>query len=324
MVIQAKITNRNVQKMNLVRYSLENIFFSMMRFIPFPTKTGLRKIGDPDKDSPVFVTGNYRLTVIRLERALKGMNCYILVSNSKGINVWCSSAGGYFTNHSVISVVKSSGIENLVDHRKLILPQLTATGIERKVIEKKIGWKVIWGPVYAKDIPHFVANHFSKSNTMKLVNFSLKERIEMAFAWAFPITIVAIFLGFVLNSKDIFQIILLIWLLSVVIFISFPFYEPILRRKNRLSSFKNYDLQLAFVQIMIWITTFFIVIEVHNYFNKSFDKSFIINWGIITFLLVMTITIDLLGNSPTYKSALSEDRLLSITLDTEKCKVAAF
>ena len=102
--------------MNIIRYALENVFFALTRFIPFPAKTGLIKIGNPDRNSPVFVTGNYRLTVIRLKRSLKGLNCYLLVANSRGINIWCSTAGGHFTNHSVISVVKTSGIEDLVDH----------------------------------------------------------------------------------------------------------------------------------------------------------------------------------------------------------------
>ena len=65
--------------MSLISYALENIFFALTRFIPFPTKTGLIKIGNPGRNSPVFVTGNYRLTVIRLKRALKGLNCYWLL-----------------------------------------------------------------------------------------------------------------------------------------------------------------------------------------------------------------------------------------------------
>ena len=67
------------------------------------------------------------------------MDVFLLVSNSRGVNVWCSATGGLFTNHDVISVLKTSGIEKLVDHRNVILPQLAATGIESNVIRKKTG-----------------------------------------------------------------------------------------------------------------------------------------------------------------------------------------
>lgn len=38
----------------------------------------------------------------------------------------------------------------------MILPQLAATGIEGKIIHRKTGWRVIWGPVYARSIPKYL------------------------------------------------------------------------------------------------------------------------------------------------------------------------
>jgi CO dehydrogenase/acetyl-CoA synthase gamma subunit (corrinoid Fe-S protein) len=69
----------------------------------------------PDADSPVILTCNYHRTVEKVKRAIKGLDCYLLVANSRGINVWCSSTGGLFTNHDVISVLKTSGIEEIVN-----------------------------------------------------------------------------------------------------------------------------------------------------------------------------------------------------------------
>ena len=60
------------------------------RLIPWPTETGLRKIGEPDASSPVLLTGNYDLTVRRLTRVLEGQNVWLLVAPSSGINVWRS------------------------------------------------------------------------------------------------------------------------------------------------------------------------------------------------------------------------------------------
>ncbi|MFQ5835809.1 MAG: HgcAB-like fusion protein, partial [bacterium] len=172
--------------MSLLKYVIVNILETLLRVSPFPCKTGLIKIGHPDSSSPVFLTCNYHLTVERVKRALKGIDCYLLVANSRGINVWCAATGGHFTNHDVISVLKTSGIEELVDHRNVILPQLAATGIETKTVQRKTGWKIIWGPVYAKDIPAFIESKFRKTPEMREVEFPWAKRIEVAVAWAFP------------------------------------------------------------------------------------------------------------------------------------------
>lgn len=159
------------EKMEVIRYVFVHLLATLFRLFPFPWKTGLLRFGNPGRDSPVFITCNYRLTVEKVKRVLKTMDCYLLVAGSRGINVWCASAGGHFTNHSVISILKTSGIDKLVNHRNVILPQLAATGIESGVIRKKTGWNVIWGPVYANAIPLFLKNELKKSCEMREVKF---------------------------------------------------------------------------------------------------------------------------------------------------------
>jgi CO dehydrogenase/acetyl-CoA synthase gamma subunit (corrinoid Fe-S protein) len=110
-------------------YAAVSVAETLLRVFPLPAKTGLIKIGNPGRNSPVFLTCNYHLTVCRVKRALRAMDAHLLVANSRGINVWCGAAGGYFTSHSVISALKTSGIEELVDHKTVVLPQLAATGI---------------------------------------------------------------------------------------------------------------------------------------------------------------------------------------------------
>jgi len=181
-----------MSKISLFKYIIVNILGTLLRVFPWPCKTGLIKIGYPNRNSPVFVTCNYYLTVERVKRILRENNidCYLLIANSRGINVWCAAAGGHFTNYDVISILKTSGIEKLVDHRKLILPQLAAVGIEAKIIKEKTGWNIIWGPVYAKDIPAFIKNNFKKTFEMRETIFPLVQRVEIAIAWAFPYSIV--------------------------------------------------------------------------------------------------------------------------------------
>jgi len=174
--------------MKFIKYLFINIIGTLLRGSPLPCKTGLITIGKPDRDAPVFITSNYCVTVERVKRILekKHIDCYLLAANSKGINVWCAATGGYFTNSSVVSVLKTSGIEKLVDHRNVILPQLASAGIEGSVVKQKADWNILWGSVYAKDISLYIANGFSKTVGMREVIFPLYQRIEMGIMWAFP------------------------------------------------------------------------------------------------------------------------------------------
>ena len=175
-----------------LRFVWINVVQTLLRMLPFPCETGLVKIGRPGRNSPVLLTGNFRLTVERLKRHLEGIDAYLLVANSRGVNVWCAATGGLLTNHDVVSVLKTSGIAELVDHRKLVLPQLAATGIEGKVVREKTGWRVEWGPVDAAEIPAFLARGLETTPEMRTVSFRWPQRLEMAIAWAFPISLLAV------------------------------------------------------------------------------------------------------------------------------------
>ena len=90
--------------MNTLKFILFNIIATLLRLFPLPCRTGIITIGNPDRRSPVFLTGNYIITVLRVKRAIEG-NAYLLVANSRGINVWCAGGGGHFTNHDIISIL---------------------------------------------------------------------------------------------------------------------------------------------------------------------------------------------------------------------------
>lgn len=78
---------------------------AILRLLPHATQPGLRPVGNPGADAPVLVTGNYHLTVQRLERVLRGHDVWLLVANSRGINVWCAAGGGHFTHHDIIAAI---------------------------------------------------------------------------------------------------------------------------------------------------------------------------------------------------------------------------
>jgi SAM-dependent methyltransferase len=148
---------------------------------PYPKQaTGLYRIGHPNRSSPVLVTGNYELTVRRLVRALDGaVDCWLVVANSRGINVWCAAGGGHFGAGDVITGLRTSGVMDVVDHHALILPQLCANGVDGWRIRQETGWGVHWGPIRAEDISAYLAAGRKKTAAMRQVRFPLRARLEM-------------------------------------------------------------------------------------------------------------------------------------------------
>ena len=76
---------------------------------------GLYAVGDPTKDSDVFVTANYKLTFDILRRELKGMNAWILVLDTKSINVWCAAGKGTFGTDELIKRIAEAKLETVVE-----------------------------------------------------------------------------------------------------------------------------------------------------------------------------------------------------------------
>ncbi|TKJ30839.1 copper oxidase [bacterium (candidate division B38) B3_B38] len=307
----------------MLNYIAANIAGTLLRLLPFPCKTGLIKIGNPDGNSPVFLTGNYRLTVERVKRALRGIDAYLLVANSRGINVWCSATGGRFTNHDVISILKTSGIEELVAHRNVILPQLAATGVEAEIIQKKTAWKVSWGPVYAKDIPLFIENKLKKTPAMREVVFPWRQRTEMAIAWAFTTSLILALIMLPLWREAIFPLVFIVWGLSFLIFISFPLYSHWLSSEGKRIGFVFFDFGQGGFQLILW-GILILGLVAYGILIGGFTWGFIFRWGFVLTVVVLILSLDLMGSTPVYKSGLHEDRLLRVVLDAEKCKGAGF
>jgi NAD-dependent dihydropyrimidine dehydrogenase PreA subunit len=174
---------------------LKDIWFLFGRLFPFPTKPGLRKIGNPDKSSPVIVTANFELTVRKVIKTLNHdkLDTWLLVANTKGINVWCAAGGDNFSTDTIISVLKSSKIAEFVDHKKLILPQLCASGVNIHSLKKRSGWQGHFGPVEIKHLSAWLAS--GKPNPPakhRKVYFPCKDRLVMGINLGFNTSLFAI------------------------------------------------------------------------------------------------------------------------------------
>ncbi|OGR25252.1 MAG: hypothetical protein A2277_08340 [Desulfobacterales bacterium RIFOXYA12_FULL_46_15] len=137
---------------------------------------GLYGIGNPDKNSEVLVTANFKLTFDHLRKELSGIHAWILVLDTKGVNVWCAAGKGTFSTGELVKRIKTVSLEKVVNHKRVILPQLGATGVSAREVKKLSGFRVIYGPVRAKDIPAFLKNDKTADKPMRQVTFSLYER----------------------------------------------------------------------------------------------------------------------------------------------------
>ncbi|MDI6745306.1 MAG: mercury methylation corrinoid protein HgcA [Thermodesulfovibrionales bacterium] len=145
----------------------------------YSVKPGLYAVGEPDGESDVFVTANYKLSFDILRRELKGLNAWILVLDTKGINVWCAAGKGTFGTNELINRINETGLHSVVTHRKIIIPQLGAVGVNAKSVAQKTGFRVYFGPVHAKDIPAYIRGGYVKTPEMRLVRFDMIDRLVL-------------------------------------------------------------------------------------------------------------------------------------------------
>ncbi len=137
---------------------------------------GLYAVGKPDNTSPVLVTANYKLTFDSLRCELTGLNAWIAVIDTNGINVWCAAGKGTFGTTEVAGRINALRLGRLVTHNALILPQLGAPGVAAQVVFRLCGFRVVYGPVRASDIKEFLGNGMKATVEMRKVSFGLKER----------------------------------------------------------------------------------------------------------------------------------------------------
>jgi hypothetical protein len=136
---------------------------------------GLYRLGDPVRSSPVFVTSNYKLSFDALRSSLKGAPSYLLVLDTKGINVWCAAGKGTFGTDEIEARIKATGLKDVVDHRRLVLPQLGAPGVCAHEVKRRTGFTVEYGPVRAEDLPAYISAG-KATPEMRQVRFDLRDR----------------------------------------------------------------------------------------------------------------------------------------------------
>jgi hypothetical protein len=154
----------------------------------YRVKPGVYALGMPDAAAPVLVTANYKLTFDQLRSSLEGLDAWLLIVDTRGINVWCAAGKGTFCADEIARVVLDTRLAEIVKHRRLVLPQLSAPGVAAHKVKEACGFRAIFGPVRAADLPAFLAADMRADPQMRAVTFGARERAvltpaELQVAW---------------------------------------------------------------------------------------------------------------------------------------------
>lgn len=127
---------------------------------PVSVEAGLREIGTPDENSPVFITTNFALTYYTVESDLTsaGINCYLLVIDTEGLGVEVSVAGSKLTANVINEAIEKEDVKGKINHNSIVLPGLAAR--LQGELEMVSGMKVMVGPVDSGRIPGWLEENW--------------------------------------------------------------------------------------------------------------------------------------------------------------------
>jgi len=125
--------------------------------IPMSVEEKLYEVLEPNEESPVLVTSNWALTYFIVSGEIEGSKvpAWLLVKEAEGLGVLTAWAAGKFSGDSIGPLVKKSGIEDKVKHKRLIIPGKVAR-IRGELEEALPGWEIIVGPREASEIPGYL------------------------------------------------------------------------------------------------------------------------------------------------------------------------
>ena len=271
----------------------------------YAIEPGLYAIGVPDENSQVIVSANYKFTFDMLRKELVNLNLWLLIIDTKGINVWCAAGKGTFGTQEILKRMRQTKLDSVVKNKTLILPQLGAPGVSAHTITKYTGFKVIYGPVAAVDIREFLKNGYEATSDMRKVKFGLMDRAVLTpvetiqKAKYFPIVIVLFLLVNFISMRNVnfFEIFKLSMINSIPYLIAMllgtvaiPIFLPII-------PFKSFALKGVVVGV-IWST---ITIQFSNRFLYSDSLTIMIANTLLLTSITTYLGLNFTGSS-TYTS----------------------
>jgi acetyl-CoA decarbonylase/synthase complex subunit gamma len=132
-----------------------NIFTDPQK--PIQVQPGIYEINAPKPESPLMVTTNFSITYFAVANEVdgSGMPGWLLVADAEGMSVLTAWAAGKFDAERIAKSVKTTGIEEKINHRKLIIPGHVAV-LLGELEEALPGWQILVGPREAVDLPAYL------------------------------------------------------------------------------------------------------------------------------------------------------------------------
>ncbi len=150
----------------------------------FRVEPGLYRVGRPGPAAPLLVTANFTLTFNLVRRALAGLDAYVLVIDTRGINVWCAAGAGKFDAREVALSHRAFRVAEVPYREPAVLPKLAATGVSKPELEEVYGVAAAYGPVYVRDFGAYAAAGYRKTPAMSRVDWGLAKRMEVTWFFA--------------------------------------------------------------------------------------------------------------------------------------------
>lgn len=132
-----------------------NIFTDPQK--PIQVEPKVYAIGEPDRNSMVFVTTNFSLTYFIVSGEIEngGISAWLVIPECEGFSVLTAWAAGKFSGAYIAKFIKEIKLDEMVDTRKIIIPGYISS-ISGELEENLPGWEVVVGPQEAGDLESFI------------------------------------------------------------------------------------------------------------------------------------------------------------------------
>jgi acetyl-CoA decarbonylase/synthase complex subunit gamma len=133
----------------------QNIFTDPRQ--PVQVTPGIYDINEPGPDSQLLVTTNFSITYFAVANEVEasGLPAWLLIADSEGLSVLTGWAAGKFDADKIATTVKTSGIADKIEHRKLTIPGAVSV-LSGELEDELNGWEIVVGPREAVDISAFM------------------------------------------------------------------------------------------------------------------------------------------------------------------------
>jgi len=123
---------------------------------PVQVEPKVYPIGEPDTDAPLMFTTNFSLTYYTVESDVEASRIpsYILVVDTEGTSVLTAYSGDKLNEKTVADAMAKYKVEELVKHRKLIIPGYVA--VMSGKLEEATNWDVMVGPRECSMLPKYL------------------------------------------------------------------------------------------------------------------------------------------------------------------------